>query len=710
MMKAHRTDRVLRANGRSYVSPGQRPGLAIGRKKVLKGRSKRTGRAAKVQFLGRPFRAHVYEHCVPRPLAGGSSAGISSPRSGRESVAQGGAHFAKPWDSARGSKLAKRATESGAAARSFARFAGSCSCSTHPGFRKARFTLGHTLSPALRALEFGLSPITSFTNYGGFDREAFRWFRVKEIVEAKPQKFPARNAGASNKAQGEASVVGERDPGLKNGNRKPTKWAREVGRSCRGVRHRVPMSGLRSPAPAGSVLIGPIPRVQVRTSLRFGAPLYPGLYSSRPRSRAWVGPKEGQAPEAAKRALDFGSSQSPRSGRESVAQGGARFAKPWDSAEGSKPAKRATEAGAAARPFARFAGSCSSSTHPGFRKTRSTLGHTLSPALRALEFGLALITSFTNYGGLDREGAFLWLRVKGIVEAKPEKFPARNAGGSNKAQGEASVVGERNPGLKRRNRKPTKWARETVRSCRGRRHRVPMSGFRSPALAGSVLIGSIPRVPLRTSLRFGASLHPGNQCRKFLFWQVFPRSIETSIWKRRYGVRWLDTALHMGPCFADHPLGQAVLGHCLRLCLAGPYSDRPPSRACFRPKDNTAVPAKRATEAGAAARPFARFAGSCSCSTYPGFRKTRSTLGHTLSPAPRAGKRHRLSLALRAGKRPDLALAPRACKRPHVGADGRFATPRLRSRLWSSSVFASGLHRAATSSNARTLDSRPKTT
>jgi len=76
--------------------------------------------------------------------------------------------------------------------------------------------------------------------------------------------------------------------------------------------------------------------------------------------------------------------QSPRSGRQSVAQGGAPFAKPWE----HRYRKQAREAGGgdgvgAKRPFARFAGSGSRSEYPGFRKTRSTLGHTLSPALRA---------------------------------------------------------------------------------------------------------------------------------------------------------------------------------------------------------------------------------------------------------------------------------------------------------------------------------------
>jgi hypothetical protein len=57
-----------------------------------------------------------------------------------------------------------------------------------------------------------------------------------------------------------------------------------------------------------------------------------------------------------------------------------------------------------------------------------------------------LIVERANYGETKREHAFLRLRTEENVDTKPKKFPARNAGDPNKAQGEASVVGERNPG------------------------------------------------------------------------------------------------------------------------------------------------------------------------------------------------------------------------------------------------------------------------
>jgi hypothetical protein len=63
-----------------------------------------------------------------------------------------------------------------------------------------------------------------------------------------------------------------------------------------------------------------------------------------------------------------------------------------------------------------------------------------------LEFGCSLIVGRANYGETKREHAFLRLRSEESVDTKPKKFQARNAGDPNKAQGEASVVGERNPG------------------------------------------------------------------------------------------------------------------------------------------------------------------------------------------------------------------------------------------------------------------------
>ena len=67
------------------------------------------------------------------------------------------------------------------------------------------------------------------------------------------------------------------------------------------------------------------------------------------------------------------------------------------------------------------------------------------PAKRALDFGCSLIVGRANYGETKRERAFLRLRTEENVDTKP-KFQARNAGDPNKAQGEASAVGERNPG------------------------------------------------------------------------------------------------------------------------------------------------------------------------------------------------------------------------------------------------------------------------
>jgi len=72
------------------------------------------------------------------------------------------------------------------------------------------------------------------------------------------------------------------------------------------------------------------------------------------------------------------------SGRESVAQGEAGFAEPWVHGE----RRRAREAGerqisSYSVSVARFAGLLSLAVFPGFRKKRSTLGHTLPPASRA---------------------------------------------------------------------------------------------------------------------------------------------------------------------------------------------------------------------------------------------------------------------------------------------------------------------------------------
>jgi hypothetical protein len=81
---------------------------------------------------------------------------------------------------------------------------------------------------------------------------------------------------------------------------------------------------------------------------------------------------------------------------------------------------------------------------------------------------------------------------------------ARECGRPNIAQGEASVVGERNPGSLERSEQahgvgarhvPGHWAR-------------PVSITR---FAGSVLPATIPRVSLRALLRYGAPLHPGLQ-------------------------------------------------------------------------------------------------------------------------------------------------------------------------------------------------------
>jgi hypothetical protein len=96
----------------------------------------------------------------------------------------------------------------------------------------------------------------------------------------------ARNAGDANKAQGEASVFCERNPGL---TRKESQ-AHEVG--ARNAPELLEPSPLRFNGRAsitrfaGSLLLTTIPRVSLRASLRFGAPLHPGLYSGRPHSRA----------------------------------------------------------------------------------------------------------------------------------------------------------------------------------------------------------------------------------------------------------------------------------------------------------------------------------------------------------------------------------------------------------------------------------------
>jgi hypothetical protein len=68
------------------------------------------------------------------------------------------------------------------------------------------------------------------------------------------------------------------------------------------------------------------------------------------------------------------------------------------------------------------------------------------PAKPALDFGCSLIVGRANCGETKRERAFLRLRTEEDGGTKLEKCQARNAGDPNKAQGEASVVGERNPG------------------------------------------------------------------------------------------------------------------------------------------------------------------------------------------------------------------------------------------------------------------------
>jgi hypothetical protein len=166
-----------------------------------------------------------------------------------------------------------------------------------------------TSEPAKRALEFGPFLSLCFAKFGGSDREdAFLRLRAEEIVEAKPEKSQARNAGDANKAQGEASAVCERNPGLA----RRESQAHEVG-----ARDRAEFAGTLTARPngrisitrfAGSVLIPAVPRVPLRASLGFGAPLHPGLYSDRPHSRAWL--SAGDRPKA--------KVQSPRSGRKKV--------------------------------------------------------------------------------------------------------------------------------------------------------------------------------------------------------------------------------------------------------------------------------------------------------------------------------------------------------------------------------------------------------
>jgi hypothetical protein len=121
---------------------------------------------------------------------------------------------------------------------------------------------------------------------------------AEEIGEAKPEELQARNAGDSNTAQGGASVVGERNPGLRKRNRKPTKWAPDP------VTGRVTNARPRSPASRVQLISSAVPRVPLCASLRFGAPLHPGLYSSRPHSRAWPSALDRQKPNSrARRSL-----------------------------------------------------------------------------------------------------------------------------------------------------------------------------------------------------------------------------------------------------------------------------------------------------------------------------------------------------------------------------------------------------------------------
>jgi hypothetical protein len=67
--------------------------------------------------------------------------------------------------------------------------------------------------------------------------------------------------------------------GYREGGRKPTEWALDAARESFNA-------WLRSPASRVPFISITIPRVPLRPSLRFGAPLHPGLYSSRPHSRA----------------------------------------------------------------------------------------------------------------------------------------------------------------------------------------------------------------------------------------------------------------------------------------------------------------------------------------------------------------------------------------------------------------------------------------
>ena len=96
-------------------------------------------------------------------------------------------------------------------------------------------------------------------------------------------------------------------------------------------------------------------------------------------------------------------------------------------------------------------------------------------------------------------------------------------------------------------------------------------------------------------------------------------------------------------------------------------------------------PARRATDGASGKLPFTRFAGSPSLPAYPGFRKTRSTLGHTLPPAPRANnsasvlreKRHRRGPAAGRGssatghEEDQMFLAARTLQRPRKCPNSR---------------------------------------
>jgi hypothetical protein len=145
------------------------------------------------------------------------------------------------------------------------------------------------------SLEFGLLPMIDCPNYGATDLEsAFLRLRMEEIVEAKPEKSQPATRAVRIQPRVKRALLASETLGLRKEIGSP-----RSGRSKPVGTGRVPdlefqREDFGHPL-RGSVLISPIPRVPLRTSLRFGAPLHPGLYSDRPPSRACVDPK-GQTP------------------------------------------------------------------------------------------------------------------------------------------------------------------------------------------------------------------------------------------------------------------------------------------------------------------------------------------------------------------------------------------------------------------------------